>query len=113
MVMESKHECVKLGEFHISGNHVMLLAMIDSKLFHEQAIPMELVVKVLINGDIDDEIHFVLDWDRLTPLNTVDEGEQLHLVELENEDPLSPRARNVDFASFPFRFVGPKEPDLS
>lgn len=87
-----KEEAFKLREFSINGNHVLLLAVLRCPLTLE-SWPTDLVVKVVINGNTDDEVNFVLDWSTFCELDTVDEAEQLHLVEL-NEDLMSPRARD-------------------
>lgn len=69
--MAKRTSSMKLTEFDRSGEHVMLLATLHFGPMGEQ--PSSLVVRIVVDGEIEDEAEFILDWNALDPKTGSDE----------------------------------------
>lgn len=93
MLTPGRQSSFNLGEFRVNGHLILVLATLTFPASVSEDAPIGLDVRIVVDGNIDDDIYFGLDWAHLLPSSTVDEGTQLQ-NELD-EDLLSPRALNI------------------
>lgn len=82
---------VKLEELSIQDHSIFVLAILDYDDLMVGTSLRGVNLKIIVDGNVDDEILFALNWENLFP-KTVDEGRTDLQNDLFGEDPLSPRA---------------------